>query len=84
MALSCLHISKKPRSAAAPSERNITPLLLSLLFNLLESAAGACGNGDGAFYLQKARMSFIKAHASKPVRQANMREFCGEGGSTAE
>ena len=27
-----------------------------------ESAAGACGNGDGAFYLQKARMSFIKAH----------------------
>ena len=34
----------------------------------LDSAAEACGNGGASFYLQKARMSFIKAHASKPVQ----------------
>ena len=47
--------------------------------SLLESAVGACGNGDAAFYLQKARMSFIKARASKPVRQADMRGFVEMG-----
>ena len=50
----------------------------------LESAAEAWGNGDASFYLQKARMSFIKAHVSKPVQQADMRQFCepqqGQGG----
>ena len=49
---------------------------LSLYFVSLESAAEACGNGDASFYLQKARMSFIKAHASKPVQQEDMRQFC--------
>ena len=57
---------------------------LSSHFVSLESAAEACGNGDASFYLQKARMSFIKAHASKPVQQADMRQFCepqqGQGG----
>ena len=56
-------------------------------FVYLESAAEACGNGDASLYLQKTRMSFIKAHASKPVQQADMRQFCepqqgqGEGHS---
>ena len=44
---------------------------LSSLFVSLESPAEACGNGDASFYLQKARMSFIKAHAFKPVQQAD-------------
>ena len=43
---------------------------LSPHFNILESAAGACGDGDAAFHLQKTRLSFIIARASKPVRQA--------------
>ena len=50
---------------------------LSSHFVSLESAAEACGNGDASFYLQKARMSLIKAHGSKPVQQADMRQFCG-------
>ena len=37
-----------------------------------------------SIYLQKTRMAFTKEHASKPVRQADMRKFCetqqGEGG----
>ena len=45
-------------------------------FVSLESAAEACGNGDASFYLQKARISFIKAHASKSVQKAGMRQFC--------
>ena len=53
-------------------------------FVSLEIAAEACGNGDASFYLRKARMSFIKAHVSKPVKQADMRQFCepkqGQGG----
>ena len=57
---------------------------LSSHFVCLESAAKACGNGDASFYLQKGRISFIKAHASKPVKQADMRQFCepqhGQGG----
>ena len=61
---------------------------LSSHFVSLESAGKACGNGDGSFYLQRARMSFTKAHGSKLVRQADMRQFCepqqGQGGGTAE
>ena len=57
---------------------------LSSHFVSLESAAEAYGNGDAFFYVQTARMSFIKAHASKPVQQAGMRQFCepqqGQGG----
>ena len=57
---------------------------LSSHFVSLESAAEACGNGDASVYLQKARMSFIKAHVSKPVQEADMRQFCepqqGQGG----
>ena len=51
----------------------------------LESAAEACGNGDASFYLRKARMLFIKAHASKPVQQADMRSLCEpQQGGTAD
>ena len=57
---------------------------LSSHFVSLENAAEACGNGDASFYLHKARMSFIKAHVSKAVQQADMRQFCepqqGQGG----
>lgn len=57
---------------------------LSSHFVSLESAAEACDNGDACFYLQKIRMSSIKAHASKPVQHAYMREFGepqqGQGG----
>ena len=41
---------------------------LSSHFVSLESAAEARGNSDASFYLQEARMSFIKAHAPKPVQ----------------
>lgn len=34
----------------------------------LKRAAEACGNGDVDFYLQKARMASIKAHASECFR----------------
>ena len=48
----------------------------------------AAMNGDASFYLQKATMSFIKAHASKPVQQADMRQSLSlnkaKGGGTAE
>ena len=57
---------------------------LSTHFVSLESAAEACGNGDASLHLQKARMSFIKAHASTAVQQADVRQFCqpqqGQGG----
>ena len=49
-------------------------------FVSLESAAEACVNGNTSFYLQKARMFFIKAHASKPVQQADMRQSWPRGG----
>ena len=41
---------------------------LSSHFVFLESAAGACGIGNTSLYLQKAGMSFIKAHASAAGR----------------
>ena len=66
-------------------DRPPTPYVqLSSRFGSLESAAEACGNGEASLYLQKARMSFIKVHASKPTQQADMRQFCepelGQGG----
>ena len=59
--------SPQPRAPWRP------PPYVELLsfFVSLESPAEACGNGDASFYLQKARMSFIKAHAFKPVQQAD-------------
>ena len=46
------------------------------------------GNDNAAFPLQKPRMAFIEAHASKPVRQADIRIFSrpkeGRAGSVAE
>lgn len=48
---------------------------LSQYFGPLERAAGESGNREAAFLLQKAKMAMIEAHASKPVRQSDMREF---------
>ena len=48
---------------------------ISSSFGLLERAAYGGGNDNAAFHLQKARMAFIEAHASKPVRQADIRVF---------
>ena len=58
--------------------RGAPPAYVELSSHLvfLESAAEACGNGDAPFYLQKANMSFINTHASKPVQEADMRQFC--------
>ena len=44
-------------------------------FGPLESFAESCKNDEAAHYLQKARMSFIEAYASKQARQADIREF---------
>ena len=44
-------------------------------FGLLERAAEEGGNDNAAFHLQKARMAFIDARASMPVRQADIRPF---------
>ena len=48
---------------------------ISSSFGLLERAAEEGGNDNAAFPLQKPRMAFIEAHASKPVRQADIRGF---------
>ena len=48
---------------------------ISSSFGLLERAAEEGANENAAFHLQKPRMVFIEAHASKPVRQAYMRVF---------
>ena len=45
-------------------------------FGLLERAAEEGGNDNTAFHLQKATMmTFVEAHASKPVRQADLISF---------
>ena len=46
---------------------------LSQYFGPLERAAEESGNREAVFYLQKAKITMIKAHASKPVRQSNIR-----------
>lgn len=48
---------------------------LSSHFGALETAAEGSGNHEAAFHLQKAKMAMIAAHASKPARQADMREL---------
>ena len=48
----------------------LTHVELSSQFVSLEGgAAVACGSGDVALCLQKARMAFIEGHTSKTVRQ---------------
>ena len=47
---------------------------LSSYFGVLEKAAEDSRNGDAAFHLQRAKIAMIAAHASKPARQADMRE----------
>ena len=42
-------------------------------FGPLDRAAEESGNLEAAFYLQKAKIAMIKAHASKPVRQSDIR-----------
>ena len=57
-------------------------------FGLLERAVEEGGNDNATFHLQKARIEFIEAHASKPVRQADIVFFSrpkeGTAGSAAE
>lgn len=43
-------------------------------FGVLEKAAAGSGNGDAAFHLKRANVTMIAAHASKPTREADMRE----------
>ena len=46
---------------------------LSSDFRALESIAEKCGMKEAAHHLQKAMMAMIHAHASKPVRQTDIR-----------
>lgn len=48
---------------------------VSSQFGSLESFTESCNNKAAAYYLQKARVSFLKAYASKPARPADTREF---------
>ena len=48
---------------------------LSYSFGPLEHFAQSCGNDEAGNVLRRARMSFIRDFASKPRRQADMREF---------
>ena len=48
---------------------------LSQYFGPLERAAEEFANREAAFYLQKAKLAMIKAHAPKPVRQSDIRAF---------
>ena len=48
---------------------------VSSQFGSLESFAGLSNKEEAAYYLQEARVSFLKAYASKPARQAEIREF---------
>ena len=47
---------------------------LSSHFGVLEKTAEDSRNEDSAFHLQRAKIAMIAAHASKPTRQADMRE----------
>ena len=46
---------------------------LSGFFGPLEQLAQSAGNTEVGHFLRKAKMSFLAAHAAKPVRQADMR-----------
>ena len=48
---------------------------LSSPFDVLERAAEESGDEDAAFYLSKARMAMIAAHAAKRTRQTDLRKF---------
>ena len=48
---------------------------LSQHFGTLEKYASGCGLTEASYFLKKARMVMIEAHASKPARQADGREF---------
>ena len=48
---------------------------LSGFFGPLEQLAHSAGNTEAGHFLRKAKMSFLAAHAAKPVRQADMRMF---------
>ena len=48
---------------------------LSSHFGILKRAADESGNGDATFYLSKAWMAIIAAHAAQRTRQADLRGF---------
>ena len=48
---------------------------LSQLFGALENYASECGLTGASNLLKKASMVMIEAHASKPVRQSDLREL---------
>ena len=48
---------------------------LSGVFSPLEDVAQSAGNSEAGYYLRKAKMSFLAAHAAKPTRQADIRAF---------
>lgn len=48
---------------------------LAKYFGPLESNAAGCGMAEASHFLQKAKMAMIEAHACKPTRQADVREF---------
>ena len=52
---------------------------LSSHFGVLEKAVEGSGNGDAAFYLQRAKMAMIAGHVCKPARQADTRKIFLEG-----
>ena len=48
---------------------------LSQHFGTLEKCASGCDLTEASYFLKKARMLMVEAHASKPARQADVREF---------
>ena len=52
---------------------------LSQHFGTLENYASGCGLTGASYFVKKARMVRIEAHASKPARQANFRDFLKRG-----
>ena len=44
-------------------------------FGALEKYASGCGLTEVSYFLKKVRMVMIEAHASKPARQAGIREY---------
>ena len=48
---------------------------LSQHFGTLEKYASGCGLTEASYFLKKARMVVIEAHASKPAREADVREL---------
>ena len=67
----------KPRKSAGGRKLVAPPPYteLSGFFGPLEQLAQSAGNTEAGHFLRKANMSFLAAHAAKPVRQADMRMF---------